>query len=120
MKIYNTLTKRKEEFVSIEKNKVKIYWCGSTVYDHMHIGNARTHVVLDVVRRYLEYKGYEVITAQNFTDVDDKIIKRAVDMYMFRKLLYSDYILAFRRRAQPVKDMCRSPNFPPAALGRPA
>ena len=77
MKIYNTLTKKKEDFIPIEKGKVKIYWCGSAVYDYMHIGNARTHVVLDIIRRYFEYKGFEVITVQNFTDVDDKIIMRA-------------------------------------------
>ena len=77
MRIHNTLTARKEEFVPVTAHKAAIYWCGSTVYDYMRIGNARTHVVLDVVRRYLEYKGYDVTTVQNFTDVDDKIIERA-------------------------------------------
>lgn len=77
MKIYNTLTNREEEFVSLEPNKVKMYVCGPTVYNFMHIGNARPIIVFDTVRRYLEYKGYEVNYVTNFTDVDDKIIKRA-------------------------------------------
>ena len=77
MKVYNTLTRQKEEFMPIEKNKVKMYVCGPTVYDFIHIGNARPYVVFDTVRRYLEYKGYEVNYVQNFTDVDDKIINRA-------------------------------------------
>lgn len=77
MKIYNTLTKRKEEFVPMDKNEVKIYVCGPTVYDFIHIGNARPYVIFDTLRRYLEYKGYNVIYVQNFTDVDDKIIKKA-------------------------------------------
>lgn len=77
MKVYNTLTRQKEEFVPIEEGKVKMYVCGPTVYDYIHIGNARPYVVFDTVRRYLEYKGYEVTYVQNFTDVDDKIINRA-------------------------------------------
>lgn len=77
MKVYNTLTRQKEEFIPLEKNKVKMYVCGPTVYDFIHIGNARPYVVFDTVRRYLEYKGYEVTYVQNFTDVDDKIINRA-------------------------------------------
>lgn len=77
MKIYNTLTKKKEEFVPIEKGKVRMYVCGPTVYNYIHIGNARPIIVFDTVRRYLEYKGYEVNFVTNFTDVDDKIIKRA-------------------------------------------
>lgn len=77
MKLYNTLTKRKEEFVPIEEGKVKMYVCGPTVYNYIHIGNARPIIVFDTVRRYLEYKGYEVNFVSNFTDVDDKIIKKA-------------------------------------------
>lgn len=77
MKVYNTLTRQKEEFVPLEEGKVKMYVCGPTVYDYIHIGNARPYVVFDTVRRYLEYKGYEVTYVQNFTDVDDKIINRA-------------------------------------------
>ena len=77
MKVYNTLTRTKEEFIPLEPGKVKMYVCGPTVYDYIHIGNARPYVVFDTVRRYLEYKGYEVTYVQNFTDVDDKIINRA-------------------------------------------
>lgn len=77
MKIYNTMTGQKEEFVPIEEGKVKIYVCGPTVYNFFHIGNARPFVVFDTLRRYFKYRGYEVKFVQNFTDVDDKIIRRA-------------------------------------------
>ena len=77
MKIFNTLSRRKEEFVPLEPGKVKMYVCGPTVYNFIHIGNARPLCVFDVLRRYLEYRGYNVKFVQNFTDVDDKIIKRA-------------------------------------------
>ena len=77
MKIYNTLTRKKEEFVPIEEGKVRMYVCGPTVYNLIHIGNARPMIVFDTVRRYFEYKGYEVNYVSNFTDVDDKIIKKA-------------------------------------------
>ena len=77
MKIYNTMTRKKEEFVPIEPGKVKMYACGPTVYNYFHIGNARCFVVFDMLRRYLEYRGYNVRFVQNFTDVDDKMIKRA-------------------------------------------
>ena len=77
MEIYNTLTKRKEEFKPLEPGKVKMYVCGPTVYNYIHIGNARPMIVFDTVRRYLEHKGYEVNYVSNFTDVDDKIIKKA-------------------------------------------
>ncbi|MDD6881582.1 MAG: cysteine--tRNA ligase [Firmicutes bacterium] len=77
MKIYNTLTRKKEEFVPIEEGKVKMYVCGPTVYNYFHIGNARPFVVFDTMRKYLEYRGYKVKFVQNFTDVDDKIINRA-------------------------------------------
>lgn len=77
MKIYNTLTKSKEEFIPLQKGKVSMYVCGPTVYNYIHIGNARPVVVFDTVRRYLEYKGYDVNFVSNFTDVDDKIIKKA-------------------------------------------
>ena len=79
MKIYNTLTKSKEEFVPIEEGKVRMYVCGPTVYNLIHIGNARPMIVFDTFRRYLEYKGYEVNYVSNFTDVDDKIIKKAIE-----------------------------------------
>ncbi|MEE1315018.1 MAG: cysteine--tRNA ligase [Faecalimonas sp.] len=79
MKVYNTLSKRKEEFVPVEEGKVKMYVCGPTVYNYIHIGNARPMIVFDTVRRYLEYKGYDVNFVSNFTDVDDKIIKKAIE-----------------------------------------
>jgi len=79
MKIYNTLTRQKEEFVPMTPGEVRMYTCGTTVYNFIHIGHARFLCVFDTLRRYLEYRGYKVIFAQNFTDVDDKIIKRAND-----------------------------------------
>lgn len=79
MKIYNTMTRKKEEFVPIRDHKVGIYVCGPTVYDYIHIGNARPMIVFDTLRRYLLYKGYDVNYVSNFTDVDDKIIKRAIE-----------------------------------------
>lgn len=79
MKIYNTLRKGKEEFIPLEEGKVKMYVCGPTVYNFIHIGNARPMIVFDTVRRYFEYKGYEVNFVSNFTDVDDKIIKKAIE-----------------------------------------
>ncbi len=77
MKLYNTMSKKKEEFVPVEEGKVKMYVCGPTVYNFIHIGNARPMIVFDTVRRYFEYKGYDVNYVSNFTDVDDKIIKKA-------------------------------------------
>ncbi|MDD2981195.1 MAG: cysteine--tRNA ligase [Hespellia sp.] len=79
MKLYNTLSKKKEEFVPLEEGKVRIYVCGPTVYNFIHIGNARPMIVFDTVRRYFLYKGYEVNYVSNFTDVDDKIIKKAIE-----------------------------------------
>ena len=79
MQLYNTLTKKKEEFVPLEPGKVKMYVCGPTVYNFIHIGNARPMIVFDTARRYMEYKGYEVNYVSNFTDVDDKIIKKALE-----------------------------------------
>ncbi|WP_226038409.1 cysteine--tRNA ligase [Aquibacillus saliphilus] len=80
IQIYNTLTRQKEPFKTIEENKVRMYVCGPTVYNYIHIGNARPAIVFDAVRRYLEYRGYEVKYVLNFTDVDDKIIKAANDL----------------------------------------
>jgi cysteinyl-tRNA synthetase len=79
VKIYNTLTKKKEDFIPLEEGKVKMYVCGPTVYNLIHIGNARPMIVFDTVRRYMEYKGLEVNFVSNFTDVDDKIIKKAIE-----------------------------------------
>lgn len=79
MKVYNTLTKKKESFVPLEAGRVKMYVCGPTVYNFIHIGNARPMIVFDTVRRYMEHRGYEVNYVSNFTDVDDKIIKKAIE-----------------------------------------
>lgn len=88
MKLYNTLTKQKEEFIPLEEGKVKMYVCGPTVYNFIHIGNARPMIVFDTARRYMEYKGYEVNFVSNFTDVDDKIIKKSVEEeFRLRKFL---------------------------------
>ena len=76
MKIYNTLTRKKEELVPIEEGKIRMYVCGPTVYNYFHIGNARPIVVFDTMRKYLIYRGYQVKYVQNFTDVDDKKILR--------------------------------------------
>ena len=77
MKVYNTLTNKREELVPIQDKTVSIYACGPTVYDYFHIGNARPFIIFDTLRRYLEYRGYEVRFVQNFTDIDDKMIRRA-------------------------------------------
>ena len=92
MKIYNTLTKCKEEFIPYEKNIVRMYVCGPTVYDLIHIGNARPMIVFDAFRRYLEFLGYEVIFVSNFTDIDDKIIKKAIDTNSTQKEVSKKYI----------------------------
>lgn len=77
MRIFNTMTRKKEEFIPADKNEVKMYSCGPTVYDYFHIGNARPFIIFDTMRRYLEYRGYKVKFVQNFTDIDDKMINRA-------------------------------------------
>ena len=80
IQIYNTLSRKKEDFIPLEEGKVKMYVCGPTVYNYIHIGNARPAIVFDTVRRYLEYRGYEVNYVSNFTDVDDKLIKAANEL----------------------------------------
>ncbi len=92
MKIYNTLSRRKEEFVPLEPGKVKMYVCGPTVYNLIHIGNARPMIIFDTVRRYFEYKGYEVNFVSNFTDVDDKIIKKALEEHVESDVISKRYI----------------------------
>ncbi|MDD5794639.1 cysteine--tRNA ligase [Clostridium sp. HCP1S3_B4] len=92
MKIFNTLTKQKEEFKSIEPGKIKMYVCGPTVYNFFHIGNGRTFVVFDTIRRYFEYKGYKVDFIQNFTDIDDKMIKKANEEGVTVKEIGDKYI----------------------------
>lgn len=97
MKIYNTLTQKKEEFIPIEENKVRMYVCGPTVYNFIHIGNARPAIIFDTVRRYFEYKGYEVNYVTNFTDVDDKIIKRANEEGVSATDISERFIKEFRQ-----------------------
>ncbi len=92
MKIYNTLSKSKQEFVPLEQGKVKMYVCGPTVYNFIHIGNARPMIVFDTVRRYFEYKGYDVNFVSNFTDVDDKIIKKAIEEGVDASVISQRYI----------------------------
>ena len=92
MKLYNTLTKKKEEFVPLEPGKVKMYVCGPTVYNFIHIGNARPMIVFDTARRYMEHKGYEVNYVSNFTDVDDKIIAKANEEGVSSKEISERYI----------------------------
>lgn len=92
MKIYNTMTRRKEELKPIEDGILKIYVCGPTVYNFFHIGNARPFVVFDTLRKYLEYRGYKVKFVQNFTDVDDKIIKKAIEEGVSAEEISTRYI----------------------------
>ena len=100
MKLYNTLTGKKEEFKPIEENKVKIYSCGPTVYNYFHIGNARPFIIFDTLRRYLEYRGYEVSFVQNFTDIDDKMIKRANEENITVKELADRFIAEYFKDAK--------------------
>ena len=95
MKVFNTMTRTKEEFVPLDKNEVKIYACGPTVYNYIHIGNARPLCVFDILRRYLEYRGYNVKFVQNFTDIDDKIINRAKEEGKTYKEISEKYIEEF-------------------------
>lgn len=109
MQIYNTLSKKKEEFVPLEQGKVKMYVCGPTVYNLIHIGNARPMIVFDTVRRYMEHKGYEVNYVSNFTDVDDKIIKKANEEGVEPAVISERYI------AECKKDMAAM-NVKPATV----
>ena len=109
MKIYNTLTKKKEEFVPITPGEVKMYVCGPTVYNLIHIGNARPMIVFDTVRRYFEHRGYKVNYVSNFTDVDDKIIKKAIEEGVDAEVISERYI------AECKKDM-ESLNVRPATV----
>ena len=93
--LYNTLTRKKDEFVPIEPGKVNMYSCGPTVYNYFHIGNARPFIIFDTLRRYLEYKGYEVKFVQNFTDVDDKMINKANELGITVKELADQYIAEY-------------------------
>lgn len=102
MRIYNTLTRRKQEFVPIDTNEIKIYSCGPTVYDYFHIGNARPFIVFDTLRRYLEYRGYKVKFVQNFTDIDDKMIKRANEEGITVKELGDRFIKEYYKDAEAI------------------
>ena len=95
MKVYNTLTRKKEELVPITPGEVKIYACGPTVYNYIHIGNARPLCIFDILRRYLEYRGYNVKFVQNFTDIDDKIIRRANEEHVDFSEISERYIKEF-------------------------
>ena len=97
IKIYNTLTRRKEDFKTLEPGKVRMYVCGPTVYSRAHVGHAMSALVFDIIRRYLEYRGFQVRHAMNFTDVDDKIIKRANDMGIDPFALAQKYIDEFKQ-----------------------
>ncbi|MDR2023236.1 MAG: cysteine--tRNA ligase [Hungatella sp.] len=111
MKIYNTLTRQKEEFVSLEPGKVKMYVCGPTVYNLIHIGNARPIIVFDTIRRYFEYKGYEVNFVSNFTDIDDKIIKKAIEEGVDANIISKRYIEECKKdmEALNVKSATKNP-----------
>ncbi|MBR4303986.1 MAG: cysteine--tRNA ligase [Clostridia bacterium] len=100
MKLYNTLTRKKEEFTPLEENKVKMYSCGPTVYNYFHIGNARPFIMFDVLRRYFEYRGYEVSFVQNFTDIDDKVIKKANEEGTTYDVIAERYIKEYFTDAQ--------------------
>lgn len=111
MKVFNTLSRQKEEFVPLEPLKVKMYVCGPTVYNYIHIGNARPMIVFDTVRRYFEYKGYEVNFVSNFTDVDDKIIKKAIEEGVDADTISKRYIEECKKdmEAMNVKPATKNP-----------
>jgi cysteinyl-tRNA synthetase len=99
MKLYNTLTKTKEEFIPLRQGELRMYSCGPTVYNYFHIGNARPFIVFDVFRRYMEYKGYKVTFVQNFTDIDDKMIQRAYEEGITVKELGEQFIAEYFKDA---------------------
>lgn len=109
MKLYNTLTRQKEEFVPLKEGEVKIYACGPTVYNYIHIGNARPICVFDVLRRYLEYRGMKVTYVQNFTDIDDKIINKANEEG-------SDYLTVSKRYIEEYKTDAKGLNIREATI----
>ncbi|MFA7056029.1 MAG: cysteine--tRNA ligase [Candidatus Cloacimonadales bacterium] len=113
MKIYNTLTKKKEEFIPNTPKQVKMYACGPTVYNYFHIGNARPFVFFDVVRRYFEYRGFAVTYVQNITDIDDKIINKAIEDNSTFQEVAKKYITAFKEDTEKLG--IREPDFQPKA-----
>ena len=106
MKIYNTMTRKKEELVPLVPGEISMYVCGPTVYNFIHIGNARPLVVFDTLRRYLEYKGYKVRFISNFTDIDDKLIRRANEEHTTVPELADKYIKEYRKDAE---GLCAEP-----------
>ena len=102
IRIYNTLSREKEIFKAITPKKVNMYVCGPTVYNYIHIGNARSAIAFDVVRRYLEYRGYDVKYVSNFTDVDDKIINRAREEGVDEMTIANKYATAFDEDTLPL------------------
>ena len=106
MKIYNTMTRKKEELVPLVPGEISMYVCGPTVYNFIHIGNARPLVVFDTLRRYLEYKGYKVRFISNFTDIDDKLIRRANEEHTTVPELADKYIKEYKTDAE---GLCAEP-----------
>lgn len=115
MKIYNTMTRKKEEFVPLEENTVNMYSCGPTVYNFFHLGNARPFIIFDQLRRYFEYKGYKVNFVQNFTDIDDKMINKANELGITVKELGDKYIDEYFKDAQGLN--IKKATFHPRATG---
>jgi len=113
MRLFNTLTRQKEEFVPIREGHVKMYACGPTVYNYFHLGNARPFVTFDTLRRYLEYRGYEVEFCQNFTDIDDKMINRAKEEGVTVKDIAERYIKEYYTDADGLN--CKRPTYQPRA-----
>jgi cysteinyl-tRNA synthetase len=111
--LYNTLTRRKEPFQTLELGKVRMYVCGITAYNYFHVGNARAFIVFDVIRRYLMWRGYEVRFVQNFTDIDDKILKRAVEEKSSMKEVAEKYIAAYFEDADRL-NILRADSYPRA------
>jgi cysteinyl-tRNA synthetase len=115
LRIYNTLSRTKEPFETIEPGRVRMYVCGPTVYDDAHVGHAMSVIVFDVIRRYLEYRGFEVIHVMNYTDVDDKIIRRANEMGIDPIVLSDQYIAQFKDHLEALN--IRKPTVEPQATG---
>ena len=103
LSIYNTLTKQKEEFKPLTQNKIKMYVCGPTVYDYFHIGNARSFIMSDIIRKYLEFKGFDIKYVMNLTDVDDKIIKKSNEDKVEPQNVAEKYTKAFFEDIEKLK-----------------
>ena len=116
MKVYNSMTRTKEELVPLKPGKIGIYACGPTVYDYFHIGNARMFITFDLLRRYLEHRGYEVTYVQNFTDVDDKMIARAQAEGITVAELAEQYIAAYFEDVQALGIRPATVTAPPSTL----